>query len=259
MFVLKTPEEIRKMEKAGRVVARVLEEIGRSIRPGISTMDIDRIATRILSEMHATPSYLHYGNPPYPAATCVSVDSEVVHGIPSETRVLREGSIVSVDFGACVDGWHGDAARTFMVGEVTDRTKQLVADTEMCFWKGFEAAVVGNRIGDISHAVQTYAEERGYGVVRELIGHGIGRHLHEDPDVPNYGRPGRGARLIEGMVIAIEPMINLGSANVLTLEDGWTVETADGLPSAHYENTVAITAAGPVLLTLPGGRGPVRT
>lgn len=259
MLMLKTPKEIKKMEKAGRVVARVLEEIGRAIRPGISTADIDKIASRILSEVNAIPSFYHYGDPPYPAATCVSVDSEVVHGIPSEHRILREGSIVSVDFGACVNGWHGDAARTFLVGEVAIRTQQLVTDTEMCFWKGFEAAVPGNRIGDISHAIQTYAEERGYGVVRELIGHGIGRHLHEDPDVPNYGRPGRGTRLVEGMVIAVEPMINLGTANVMTLEDGWTVETADGLPSAHYENTIAITAEGPILLTLPGRSGPVRT
>jgi len=250
MFVLKTLEEIDRMERAGRVVAKVLEAVREMVRPGITTADIERVAVRILEEEKAVPSFLHYGDPPYPAATCVSVDGEVVHGIPSDHRTIRDGSIVSVDFGASVDGWHGDAARTFLVGDVPEPVRRLVEDTEQCFWKALEAAVPGNRIGDISHAVQQYAEERGYGVVRVLIGHGIGQHLHEDPDVPNCGRPGRGARLVEGMVIAIEPMINLGTADVVLQDDEWTVETADGLPSAHYENTVAITADGPRILTL---------
>ncbi len=258
MFVVKTPAEIEKMARAGRVVALVLDAIGQAVRPGISTADLDRIAMELLSREHALPSFLHYGDPPYPAATCISIDSEVVHGIPSTDRIIRDGSIVSVDFGAVVDGWHGDAARTFIVGRVPEKVKKLVQDTEACFWRGFDAAVPGNRVGDISHAIQSYAESLGYGVVRVLSGHGIGQRLHESPDVPNYGRPGRGARLVPGMVIAVEPMINLGTADVILHEDGWTVETADGQPSAHYENTIAITAEGPRLLTLPGGRKTVR-
>ncbi len=250
MYVLKTPDEIDRMGRAGHVVGMVLEAIRGQIRAGMTTADVDRIACRILEQQGALPSFFHYGDPPYPAATCVSIDGEVVHGIPSDRRVIRDGSIVSVDFGACVDGWHGDAARTFLIGEVPEKVRQLVADTEACFWKAVEVAVPGNRIGDISAAIQQYAEDRGYGVVRVLIGHGIGQHLHEDPDVPNYGRPGRGARLVEGMVLAIEPMINLGTSDVVLHDDGWTVETADGLPSAHYENTIAITSAGPRILTL---------
>ncbi len=257
MFVIKTPAEVDKMARAGRVVALVLDAIGRSIRPGMSTADLDQIAMELLTREQAQPSFLHYGDPPYPAATCVSIDAEVVHGIPSAQRIIRDGSIVSVDFGAMVDGWHGDAARTFIVGTVPSRVQKLVLDTENCFWQGFAAAVPGNRVGDISHAIQVYAENRGYGVVRVLSGHGIGQRLHEAPDVPNYGRPGRGARLVPGMVIAVEPMINLGTPDVILREDGWTVETADGLPSAHYENTIAITEDGPRLLTLPGGKKPI--
>ena len=219
MFVLKSPDEIDRMEVAGQAVSKVLEAVRAFIRPGVTTADIDRLVRRVLSEEGASPSFLNYGDPPFPAAVCVSIDSEVVHGIPSESRIVQAGSIVSVDVGACIDGWHGDAARTFLVG-------------------------------DVSNAVQCRAEASGYSVVRVLIGHGIGQHLHEDPDVPNYGRPGRGARLVEGMVLAIEPMINLGTGEVVLHGDGWTVETADGFPSAHYENTVAITANGPRALTL---------
>jgi methionyl aminopeptidase len=250
MLVLKSPDEIDKMERAGRVVSKVLDAIRMFIRPGIATADIDRLARRILSEEGAVPSFLHYGDPPYPAAVCVSIDSEVVHGIPSESRYIQAGSIVSVDVGACVDGWHGDAARTFPVGDVPIEVRRLVETAEDCFWKAVEAAVPGNRVGDVSNAVQRCAESRGYGVVRVLTGHGIGQHLHEEPDVPNFGRSGRGARLVEGMVLAIEPMINLGTSEVVLHDDGWTVETADGLPSAHYENTVAITSNGPRVLTL---------
>lgn len=251
MLMLKSPDEIDKMERAGQVVYKVLEAIRAYIRPGVTTADIDRLARRILMEENAVPSFLHYGDPPYPAAVCVSIDAEVVHGIPSEDRVIQPGSIVSVDVGACVDGWHGDAARTYLVGDVPLEVRRLVETTEACFWKAVEAAVPGNRVGDVSNAVQRCAEASGYGIVRVLTGHGIGQHLHEDPDVPNYGRPGRGARLVEGMVIAIEPMINLGTGEVVLHNDGWTVETSDGCPSAHYENTVAITANGPRVLTLP--------
>jgi methionyl aminopeptidase len=251
MFVLKSPDEIDRMERAGQVVAKVLEAIRSLIRPGITTAEIDHLARRILKEEGALPSFLNYGDPPYPAAVCVSIDSEVVHGIPSEDRVVREGSIVSVDVGACLDGWHGDAARTYLVGDVTPEIRRLVDTAEACFWKAVEVAIPGNRVGDVSFAVQRCAEASGYGIVRVLTGHGIGQHLHEEPDVPNYGRPGRGTRLVEGMVLAIEPMINLGTGDVVLHDDGWTVETSDGCPSAHYENTVAITANGPRVLTMP--------
>ena len=253
MVVLKTPEDIDRMERAGLVVAKVLAAIRDTIQAGMTTSQIDRLARKIIADEGALPSFLNYGNPPYPAAVCVSIDSEVVHGIPTDERVIQDGSIVSVDVGACVEGWHGDAARTYLIGEVPLETQRLVATAEECFWKAFDAILPGNRIGDLSAAVQRHAEDHGYGVVRVLTGHGIGQRLHEDPDVPNFGKSGRGARLVEGMVVAIEPMINLGTCEVVLHDDGWTVETADGKASAHYENTVAITAGGPRVLTLfPG-------
>lgn len=249
MVEIKEASEIRKMAAAGRIVAQVLEALGSMVRPGISTADLDREARRIIEGAGATPSFLGYGEPPFPGSICASIDEEVVHGIPSDERILEEGSIISVDVGACLDGFHGDAARTFAVGSVDPAVSRLIEVTEECFWRAFELAVPGRRLGDLSYTVQTWAEQHGYGVVRELTGHGIGRHLHEDPDLPNYGHPGRGLRIEPGLVIAMEPMINLGTRSVRLLQDGWTIVTADGKPSAHYENTFAITDHGPMILT----------
>lgn len=249
MVELKQASEIKKMAEAGRIVAQVLDALGEMVRPGISTADLDREARRIIEGAGAIPSFLGYGEPPFPGAICASIDEEVVHGIPSEDRILEEGSIISVDVGAYLDGYHGDAARTFAVGSVDPAVSRLIEVTEECFWRAFELAVPGRRLGDLSYAVQTWAEQHGYGVVRELTGHGIGRHLHEDPDLPNFGHPGRGLRIQPGLVIAMEPMINLGTRSVRQLQDGWTIVTADGKPSAHYENTFAITENGPMILT----------
>lgn len=253
MVHLKSAAEIEKMAAAGHVVAEVLAAIGRAVRPGINTAKLDLIARDIMSKAGGKPSFLGYGQPPFPAAICTSIDAEVVHGIPDPSRVLEDGNILSVDVGVCLDGYHADAARTFLVGTVKEKVKALVQTTQDCFWRACARAVVGNRLGDLSATIQTHAEGKGYGVVRELTGHGIGRHLHEEPDVPNFGRPGHGLRLEAGLVIAVEPMINLGTRRVLMMDDGWTIVTADGKPSAHYENTFAVTANGPLVLTaLPG-------
>lgn len=246
---LKTEAEIARMREAGRVVAKVLERMGSLVQPGISTRDLDREAERVIREAGATPSFLGYGTPPFPGSICASLNEEVVHGIPSPRRILREGDLISIDVGACLDGYHGDAARTFAVGAVTPAVASLIATTEQCFWEGFAQARPGNRLGDISAAVQRLAERSGYGVVRELTGHGIGRRLHEPPDLPNFGTAGHGLRIEPGMVLALEPMINLGTRRVRMLDDQWTIVTADGKPSAHYENTLAVTRDGPVILT----------
>lgn len=246
---LKTEAEIAKLREAGRVVARVLQRLAELIRPGVSTRELDREAERIIREAGATPSFLGYGTPPFPGSICASINDEIVHGIPSPSRVLKEGDIISIDVGACLDGYHGDAARTFLVGTVSPAVAKLVAVTEQCFWDGFAQAKPGNRLGDISAAVQRTAEQNGYGVVRELTGHGIGRHLHEPPDLPNFGTAGHGMRIEPGMVLALEPMINLGTRRVRMLDDQWTIATADRKPSAHYENTLAVTRGGPVILT----------
>lgn len=249
MVLLKTEDEIRKMQKAGRIVALVFEALSDVIRPGVSTYEIDRIAEKVIRGEGAVPSFLHYGTPPFPGSICASINEEVVHGIPDRKRILKEGDIISVDVGAVLDGFHGDAARTYPVGIISREAADLIRVTEECFWKGFDKAVPGNRIGDVSYAVMKHAEEHGYGVVRELTGHGIGRHLHEDPDVPNYGKPGHGPRIVPGLVIAVEPMINMGTREVTLLSDEWTVATRDRLPSAHYENTIAVTENGPVITT----------
>lgn len=235
--------------KAGRIVAMVLEDMKTFIRPGISTLDIDKRVESIIRGEGAIPSFLNYGTPPFPASACVSVNEEVVHGIPTAERILKEGDIVSVDVGAYLDGWHGDAARTIPVGEVSEEVAALIRNTEASFWAAFEMAKVGNRLGDISHAVEQVALEFNYGVVKELTGHGIGANLHEDPQIPNYGRAGHGPRLQAGMVIAVEPMLNLGTARIDVLDDDWTIVTRDGKYSAHYENTIGITEDGPVILT----------
>jgi len=249
MVQLKTPAEIVKMQKAGRVVALVFDALYDLIRPGVSTFELDRMAEQVIRDEGAVPSFLGYGSPPFPGSICVSINEEVVHGIPSHSRILKEGDIVSVDVGAELDGFHGDAARTYPVGAVSAEVSQLVKVTEECFWIGFEKAQIGSRIGDISSAIAQHAESFGYGVVRELTGHGIGRHLHEDPDVPNYGKKGHGLRITPGLVIAVEPMINLGKKDIEVQDDQWTIVTADGRQSSHYENTIAITQDGPIITT----------
>ncbi len=246
MITIKNVEEIAVMRRAGRIVAEVFELMREKIRPGITTGELDMLAERLICKRGAVPLFKGYGG--FPATLCLSVNDEVIHGIPGK-RVLQEGDIISVDVGAKIDGFCGDAARTFAVGKIAPEVQTLLDVTERSLAAGIEQALVGNRIGDIANAVQTVAEAEGYGVVRDFTGHGIGRELHEAPDVPNYGRPGRGLRLVSGMALAIEPMINMGTHEVRTLRDGWTVVTLDGRPSAHFENTVAITADGPVVLT----------
>ena len=249
-MTIKTPAEIQKMRCAGQVVEEVLNLMETMAKPGVSTLELDRAAAELIRSRNATPSFLHYRG--YPKSICASVNEQVVHGIPGSYR-LKDGDIVSVDVGAILDGWHGDAARTFLVGAVAQETQDLVRVTKECFFEGLRYARVGYRLYDISAAIQAHAEAHGYGVVRELVGHGIGRNMHESPDVPNYGKPGHGIRLVEGMTIAVEPMINMGTAAVRVLPDGWTVVTQDGKPSAHYENTIAITDGEPLLLTLSQG------
>ncbi len=249
MVQLKTPAEIVKMQKAGRVVALVFEALLDIIKPGVTTFELNKRAEQVIRENGAIPSFLGYGKPPFPASICASINQEVVHGIPSHSRVLVDGDIISVDVGAELDGFHGDAARTFAVGEISKEVAQLVKVTEECFWLGFEQAQIGNRLGDISHAIEEHAESYGYGVVRELTGHGIGRHMHEEPDVPNYGKKGHGLRIVPGLVIAVEPMINMGKRGIEVLGDQWTIVASDGKQSSHYENTIAITKDGPIITT----------
>lgn len=238
------------MAAAGAVVARTLERLRAMVSPGMTTLDLDRIAEETIRAHGATPSFKGYRG--FPASLCTSVNHEIVHGIPSGRRVLAEGDILSIDCGAILDGFHGDSAVTVVVGgeeTAPPELRGLVVDTRRALWAGLEAALLGNRLGDVGHAVEQVARQKGYGVVREYVGHGIGRALHEDPAVPNYGSPGRGLRLARGWVLAIEPMFNLGSAETRTLNDGWTVVTADGSPSVHWEHTVAITEDGPWVLT----------
>lgn len=249
MITIKTEADLQRMDAAGRVVEETLRLLKTLARPGVTTEGLDREAERFIRSRGATPSFLHYHG--YPKSICTSVNEQVVHGIPGPYR-LKDGDILSVDVGACLDGFQGDAARTFLIGNVPAHVRSLVQVTRESFYAGLRYARAGNRIGDISAAIQAHAEAHGYGVVREMIGHGIGREMHEEPNVPNYGRAGHGPRLEKGMTIAIEPMINLGTARIRQLADGWTTITADGKPSAHYENTVAITDGEPRLLTLHG-------
>jgi len=248
VITLKSPREIETMAHAGSIVHGVLDLLRRETRPGMSTEDLDRMAEAFIrSHDGATPSFKGlYG---FPKTLCTSINQEIVHGIPSKKRVLREGNIVSVDVGVHFDGLHADSATTIGVGEISPDTERLLAVTQESLVAGIAAARIGNHVGDIGHAVQTVAEAAGYGVVRELVGHGIGSQFHEEPQVPNYGSPKRGPRLLDGMTIAIEPMITMGSPATKTLSDKWTVVTADGSLSAHFEHTVAITARGPRILT----------
>ena len=247
MVILKTPEQLRYMKRAGEITGGALLCARDMIRPGISTADIDRAVRSYIESHGAKPSFLGYGG--FPGSACVSVNEQVIHGIPSKKKILQEGDIVKIDVGACFSGYHGDSARTFSVGKITAAAQRLIDTTEAAFRAGLANAVPGNRIGDIGSAVQACAESAGYGVVRQFVGHGVGSHLHEEPDVPNYGTAGRGCRLYSGMTIAIEPMINEGVKEVEVLSDGWTVITADRKLSAHYEHTVAILADGPICLT----------
>lgn len=246
MIYLKTDEEIELLRQANLVVARTLAEVAKVIAPGVTTLKLDAVAEEYIRSQGAVPGFKGYGG--FPGTLCVSVNENVVHGIPSN-YALHEGDIVSVDCGAVKDGFNGDSTYTFCVGEVAEEVKDLLRTTKESLYVGIEKAVEGNRIGDIGHAVQEYCEKRGYSVVRELCGHGVGKHLHEDPDVPNYGRKGTGPLIKNGMVIAIEPMINMGSKNIVIERDGWTCRTKDRKPSAHFEHTIAIHHGKPDILS----------
>lgn len=249
MLTIKNAADIEKMKAAGRLTEDVLKLMAEMAKPGVTTEELDKAAEELIRSRGGFPSCLGYNG--YPKTICTSVNEQVVHGIPGKYR-LKDGDIVSCDVVAKLDGFHGDATRTLLIGDVTEETRRLVKVTEECFFEGLKFARVGYRISDISAAIQKHAESNGYGVVRDMIGHGIGREMHESPDVPNYvgGRYGRGIRLIPGMTIAIEPMINMGTWQIKLMPDGWTAVTADGKPSAHYENTVAITDGDPIILTL---------
>ena len=249
MIVLKTRRELELMREAGRISATALKLAGQAVEPGVTTAEIDRVAADYIKSQGATAAFLNYNG--FPATACISVNNEVIHGIPDKQHVLREGDIVSIDLGAVYGGYYGDNAYTFFCGRVSPEAERLCTVTKEALYIGLKKAVAGNRLGDIGYAVQTYVESRGYSVVRDFTGHGIGTSIHEDPSVPNYGHPGRGARLQNGMVICIEPMVNAGAPDIRIMKDGWTVVTADGALSAHFEHTVAITENGPVILTEP--------
>ena len=237
------------MREAGRISANALKLAGEAVEPGVSTLEIETIVRKYIEKEGAIPSFLGYGG--FPASACISVNDVVIHGIPSKKCILKEGDIVSVDVGAFIDGFHGDNAYTFPCGKISAEAQALLKATEESLYEGIKAAVAGNRIGDIGHAVQKYVEDRSYSVVRDFVGHGVGAKLHEDPAVPNYGTPGRGVRLMPGMTIAIEPMITAGDYKVKVLDDDWTTITVDGSLAAHFEHTVAITPDGPKILTIP--------
>jgi methionyl aminopeptidase len=243
----KSPAEIKKLKKAGQLVAEVLELLSENVRPGVTTRKLDELAAAHFKKRNAKAAFLGYHG--FPAHICVSIDSEVVHGIPGERR-LEEGQIVSIDVGSIVDGYYGDAARRFAVGQIANGAGKLLQVTEEALNRGIDTCKIGNRLGDLSAAIQRYAEGKGFSVVRDLVGHGIGTKMHEEPQVPNFGEPGTGIELKEGLVLAIEPMINAGKYQVRMLSDGWTIVTDDGSLSAHFEHTVAITSDGPEILTL---------
>lgn len=247
MIQVKNSAQIAAMKEAGRITGEALLVAREKIRPGVSTKEIDTAIRTYIERCGARPSFLGYQG--FPGSACISINDEVIHGIPSKTRILEEGDIVKIDVGAYIGGFHGDSARTIPVGKVSEEAERLIKATRESFFAGVEQIKVGNRIGDIGHAIESSVTGYGYSVVRRYIGHGIGRDLHEQPDVPNYGTAGRGARLCNGMVIAIEPMVNVGTHEVIEMSDGWTVKTADGSLSAHYENTVALTPDGVLILT----------
>ena len=248
MVVLKTGRELSIMREACRISAGALELIGSAVEPGVTTAELDRLAEDFIRKQGAEPNFKNYEG--YPATACISINNEVIHGIPSEKRKLVNGDIVSVDLGAKFNGYHGDNAATFAVGDISDEAKRLMDTTRESLYEGIKAACAGSRLGDIGYAIQRYVEERGYSVVWQFVGHGIGTHLHEAPEVPNFGTPGRGIRLLPGMTLAIEPMVNFGKPEVKVMPDGWTVLTRDGSLSAHFEHTIAITPDGPQIMTL---------
>lgn len=248
MVQIKTARELSLMKDACRISAEALRAAGEAVRPGVSTFEIDNIVRQYIEKQGAAPSFLGYGG--FPASACISVNNVVIHGIPSKNTILREGDIVGVDVGAYYKGYHGDNAYTFACGEISENAQALLNAARESLYEGIKQAVVGNRIGDIGSAVQGYVEARSYSVVRNYVGHGVGANLHEDPSVPNYGTPGRGPRLLPGMTIAIEPMVNEGTHHVRVLADEWTVKTVDGKLSAHFEHTVAITPDGPKIMTV---------
>ncbi|MGH2454972.1 MAG: type I methionyl aminopeptidase [Candidatus Limnocylindria bacterium] len=250
MVTIKRPEEIARMRRAGLILVDVLEALEGELRPGITTADLDRIAHEIITGAGAIPSFKGYGSsPPFPASICASINDEVVHGIPSAARRVREGDLVSLDVGCIWEGWHADCARTWAVGAAARRVQELIDATRRGMEAGIAAAVPGNRLGDVGAAIEEVARRHGNGIVRPFVGHGIGQSMHEDPQVPNYGRAGTGLRIEAGMCFAIEPMFTLGGDEVEVLDDRWTVVTADGSLSAHFENTVAVSDAGPQVLT----------
>ncbi len=255
MVTIKSKKEIELMKEACRVVAILYDKLEKQIKPGMTTLEIDSLAEKIMRENGAIPAEKGYdigmeGVPPFPASICISINDEVIHGIPSKNRIIKDGDIVSVDTVALKNGFNGDAARTFMIGNVSKEAKRLVEVTKQAFFEGIKYAKPGYRIGDISHTIGEYVRSQGYSVVREFQGHGIGRQMHEDPGIPNYGKAGRGLRLEPGMTLAIEPMVIQGKPNILELDDGWTIITEDGSLAAHYENTILITEKEPEVLTI---------
>ena len=249
MIVLKTGRELKVMREACRISAEALKLAGSAVEPGVTTAELDRIAEKYILSQGAKPNFKNYNG--YPATACISINNEVIHGIPSKKRVIQVGDIVSIDLGACFEGYHGDNAATFACGDISDEAKRLMDTTRESLYEGIAAAVSGGRLGDIGAAVQQYVEKRGYSVVRQFVGHGIGTKLHEAPEVPNFGTQGRGIRLMPGMTLAIEPMINIGGSDVKVMPDGWTVLTKDGSLSAHFEHTIVITPDGPQIMTKP--------
>ena len=247
MIVLKTTRELSLMKEACVISAGALKAAGAAVEPGVSTAEINKVAHDYIVKHGAKPSFLGYNG--FPAAACISINDEVIHGIPNKKRIIRAGDIVSIDVGATLNGYVGDNAATFAAGDISPEAQRLCDVTRESLYEGIRAAVAGGRLGDIGSTIQRYCEERGFSVVREFTGHGVGKQLHEDPSVPNFGTPGRGVRLLPGMTLAIEPMINAGGAGIRQLPDGWTIKTKDGALSAHFEHTVAITSNGPVILT----------
>ena len=249
MIVLKTGRELKVMREACRISAEALKLAGSAVEPGVTTAELDKIAEQYILSQGAVPNFKNYNG--YPATACISINNEVIHGIPSKKRVIKAGDIVSIDLGAKFEGYHGDNAATFACGDVSEEAKRLMDATRESLYEGIAAAVSGGRLGDIGAAVQQYVEKRGYSVVRQFVGHGIGTKLHEAPEVPNFGTHGRGIRLMPGMTLAIEPMVNMGGFDVKVMPDGWTVLTKDGSLSAHFEHTIVITPDGPQILTKP--------
>ncbi len=248
MIAIKNSRELSLMKEACVISARALQLAGEAVEPGVTTAELDRMIRKYIESQGAKPSFLGYGG--FPASACISVNETVIHGIPDK-RVIKAGDIVSIDVGAHLNGYHGDNAATFAAGDISPQAQALLDATRESLYEGIAQAIAGNRVGDISAAVQQYVEMRGYSVVRQFVGHGVGTNLHEDPSVPNFGTPGRGPRLLPGMTLAIEPMVNMGVPDVEVLKDGWTTVTRDGKLSAHFEHTIAITKDGPVILTMP--------